>query len=213
MWPLSRRRRTIDLGDDRLLSVGARILAFDLSDRRFWRALIGGDPSLTVVALILRQAYLDRAKALHVFVDGPGYCARILEYIRVPEGHVELPWRTVDDRDWDRAAQAGGEDPLMCYPVEQRPVSVGSNWAWVQMKPLGLVLALTVPVTIRRVAGMRSHENTGTMRLRFGSERFTAVVEAPEFFDVRVFFEDARPSVRSPPNGWSVLPSVLGIDM
>jgi len=178
-------------------------LSANLTTKRFRKALLGDDPELTLVALIFKQACCDGASVVHLFLDRPGSCMRILEYISVDEAYKPLPWRTVDERDWEVGAIA---HESAYFPVECRPASSWKRRDWVQMKPLGLLFPYAVPQCIRRLARMGLSDRTGVLRLRHAGQIIACVVESaveptelsesPDLFDLRVYFDSARPRPR-----------------
>lgn len=188
-------RRALDLGDARLDN-SVRIMALDITDPAYWHSLVRRDPSTHLLALILRQVFVDQADAVHMFFDTKGYCLRILEHIPVDSAFEPLPWRTVDERDWEKWVQPRATDTGLYYTVEYPPHPGSERWEWVQMRPLGLGFVYTIPETVRRLSCRKPKLESGRLRVRWRGNTEEWDVELPELFDIRLYRGTSRPPVR-----------------
>ncbi len=152
-------RYIIDLDDPR---IGCHLI---------WRNEFIRNKVWTILLLILKQAMLDRARALHLLLDRDDDCVRFDYYVLVPEGHSPPAEQVPSD----------GADP--------------DRFAWYAMMPAPFRAGADLFGYLREHAGMSPAAEEGILRVRWNGHTREFAVHAPGRTDFRLYFDDSRPAV------------------
>ena len=151
-------------------------------------------PARELLRLILLQSSVDRAGAIHIFMDTDDDMLRMQYCLAVPPDAKQCPCAPSGAgvaKDNGSGAVHTDNDPVLADPSNPDCERV-----WYEMVPPPAEVGPALFALLRWHAGMKAGETTGTLHMRFEGSDLAAdvVTTAPD--DFRIYFHDERPPIR-----------------